>query len=352
MSARPSNKKILAFLFILSLIPLSANAFATVQSASTDKTSYEKGEQIKVTGNVEYSAENPFVVIQIWIPNGSSMADFTTVAASPSGSFSATFVADGPLWTSQGQYKIIISYLGSKIEKVITFSIPEPAESEQEQTTPKPEIKQPAEIKQPSEIKQPAEQKTVVTYLKTRIADFPAMDKSPQYYIDRYNTEPSYKSWFDLQFPTNTIHEVVGYKKTHIVDFPSLSKSPQYYIDRYDTEPNYKSWFDSQFPNTSIYNVLGYPDPVPLPPWIKSNAEWWAQGNISDEAFVGGIEFMIDEKIIIIPNLPESGVSSGAAVPDWVRNTAHWWAINQISEDEFINALKFLIKEGIISVNQ
>ncbi len=135
-----------------------------------------------------------------------------------------------------------------------------------------------------------------------------------------------------------------------IPNFPSLDKSPQYYIDRYHNESSYKSWFDSQFPDVSIYNILGYEDPVSVPDWIRSNAEWWAAGAITDSTFVTGIEFMLENNIIMISNVP-SGNVSGDEIPDWIRNSAYWWSQDLISEDEFVNSLKFLIQEGIIVIN-
>ena len=32
----------------------------------------------------------------------------------------------------------------------------------------------------------------------------------PQYYVDRYNTESSYREWFDARYPDYSIYEVVG----------------------------------------------------------------------------------------------------------------------------------------------
>jgi len=43
-----------------------------------------------------------------------------------------------------------------------------------------------------------------------RIPGFPDPEKDPQYYVDRYNNEESYKKWFDSNFPDYTIYEVVG----------------------------------------------------------------------------------------------------------------------------------------------
>jgi hypothetical protein len=36
----------------------------------------------------------------------------------------------------------------------------------------------------------------------------------------------------------------------------------------------------------------------PIPSWIKNNAEWWAQGLITEDQFVKGIEYLVKEKII------------------------------------------------------
>ena len=73
-------------------------------------------------------------------------------------------------------------------------------------------------------------------------------------------------------------------------------------------------------------------------------------GQISDDDFISGIQFMIENHIIIIPNLPESAASSDGTVPSWVRNNANWWALDKISEKEFVSAIKFLIEKGIIIV--
>ncbi len=94
-------------------------------------------------------------------------------------------------------------------------------------------------------------------YRITHIENFPDPEKSPQYYIDRYNIEPEYKSWFDSQFPNKTIEEVVGYRETHVDGFPDNSKSPKYYVKRLHLEEGYESWFDKQFPALQIYNIVG-----------------------------------------------------------------------------------------------
>ncbi|MFB5635856.1 MAG: hypothetical protein ACE5RB_04430, partial [Nitrosopumilus sp.] len=176
---------------------------------------------------------------------------------------------------------------------------------------------------------------------------YPAFDKSPQYYIDRYNNEPSYKSWFDNQFPSYDLKQVVGYQSTHVENFPAFDKSPQYYIDRYNNEPSYKSWFDSQFPGKTIHSILGFSTYVP--DWIKDYARNWAIGEISDNEFMIGLDFMIQNKIIVISDIDSSSFST-ENIPSWFRNTSHWWAAGLISQQEFINSIKYLIQEDIILI--
>ena len=37
--------------------------------------------------------------------------------------------------------------------------------------------------------------------------------------------------------------------------------------------------------------------PTAIPPWIKNNAAWWAEGAIDDDSFVQGIQFLIVKKM-------------------------------------------------------
>ena len=59
--------------------------------------------------------------------------------------------------------------------------------------------------------------------------------------------------------------EQSGPKETHIPGFPDPDKDPQYYINRYNSEPTYKEWFDRNFPDQTIYEVVGVPEPEPEP---------------------------------------------------------------------------------------
>ena len=88
---------------------------------------------------------------------------------------------------------------------------------------------------------------------------------------------------------------------------------------------------------------------ISIPDWIKNNSRWWAEGNIDDSTFASGIEFMIKENIIQVPET-EKQQNDNSDIPDWVRNNASWWANDQISDKDFASGLQYLIKSGIITV--
>jgi hypothetical protein len=96
------------------------------------------------------------------------------------------------------------------------------------------------------------------------IAPFVDPNKDPQSYVDRYNNEPTYKAWFDENFPEySSIYEAVGLEEPKaLAPFVDPNKDPQSYVDRYNNEPTYKAWFDENFPEySSIYEAVGLEEP-------------------------------------------------------------------------------------------
>ena len=88
-----------------------------------------------------------------------------------------------------------------------------------------------------------------------------------------------------------------------------------------------------------------------IPEWVKNNASWWSERLISQTEFTNGLEFLINEGIIYIPQTEPGPSGPDKIIPDWVRNTAGWWADDKIPDSEFINAMKYLIEIGIIQVD-
>ncbi|MGQ0796153.1 MAG: phosphate ABC transporter substrate-binding protein PstS [Nitrosopumilaceae archaeon] len=86
-----------------------------------------------------------------------------------------------------------------------------------------------------------------------------------------------------------------------------------------------------------------------IPAWIKNNAKWWSEDKIGDNDFVSGIQFMIKEKIMKIPET-KKGSSSSNQIPSWIKNNAGWWSDGTISDDDFVKGLQYLITQGIMTV--
>lgn len=91
-----------------------------------------------------------------------------------------------------------------------------------------------------------------------------------------------------------------------------------------------------------------------IPSWIKHNAGWWADGTLDDATFVTSLEYLIQNGILMIPNAQESSPDESVAydvqIPPWIKNNAGWWAEGLIDDDAFVVALQYLIGQGIIRV--
>ena len=105
-----------------------------------------------------------------------------------------------------------------------------------------------------------------------------------------------------------------------------------------------------------IPNSLAQED-AQIPDWIKNVAGWWANGEISENEFLAGIEYLINNNIILLDFIPCSiktesqTISSAKLVPDWVKNNAKWWSEDLIEDTDFVNGIEYLIKKQIIGID-
>jgi len=106
-------------------------------------------------------------------------------------------------------------------------------------------------------------------------APFVDASKDPQSYVDRYNNEPSYKKWFDDNYPQySSIYQAVGLDEPkELAAFVDPNQDPQYYINRYNNEPKYKDWFDKTYPDITIYDAVGLDEPEVKQPEIGECGE-------------------------------------------------------------------------------
>jgi len=94
-----------------------------------------------------------------------------------------------------------------------------------------------------------------------------------------------------------------------------------------------------------------------IPNWIKNVAGWWANDQISENEFVIGIEYLINNNIILLDFVPcnyeiqNQTISPSKSVPDWIKNNANWWSENLIDDIDFFNGLQYLIEHKIIKID-
>ena len=67
--------------------------------------------------------------------------------------------------------------------------------------------------------------------------------------------------------------------------------APSIILDEQDTE-------SVIIPNPIVPNQIETDSDEIIPQWVKNNARWWSEGNIDDETFVDGIEFLVKIGIV------------------------------------------------------
>jgi len=146
------------------------------------------------------------------------------------------------------------------------------------------------------------------------------------------------------------------------VKFNILERDAYNFVLKYDIE------FVNLMPRTDMFlnmwdgdrnpakkhfkNVFAVTDTEPrVPEWIKNNAGWWSDGQISETEFIQAIQFLSKQGIINIPPGPidETG-KTAQSVPNWIKNVAEMWSDDLITEDNFVAAIQWLSTNGIIVI--
>ena len=114
---------------------------------------------------------------------------------------------------------------------------------------------------------------------------------------------------------------------------------------------NFKNLGNNNVAKTTIPIVINrvttQDNTISIPEWIKNNALWWSEEQIDDDTFLQGIEYLIQNNIIVIPQT-EQETSESQEIPSWIKNNAGWWANGSIDDETFVQGLEFLIQKGII----
>jgi hypothetical protein len=86
------------------------------------------------------------------------------------------------------------------------------------------------------------------------------------------------------------------------------------------------------------------------PSWVKTTAKLWSQGDIGNDEFIKGIQYLIQQGIITVPSTQVNSQTT-TGVPSWIKTTAKLWSQGQISDDDFVKGLQYLVQNGLINPN-
>ena len=103
-------------------------------------------------------------------------------------------------------------------------------------------------------------------------------------------------------------------------------------------------------PSSASNKTATTTQPTVIPAWVKNNAKWWSQGQIGDDQFVQGIQYMMQQGIIQIPTTKAGSATGTQQIPAWIKNNAGWWSSGQISDVQFVQGLQYMITYGIITL--
>lgn len=119
--------------------------------------------------------------------------------------------------------------------------------------------------------------------------------------------------------------------------------------------------FGSQ--NTTFYTMLGTlqitnasntvtpSKSIVIPSWVKKNANYWSTGGVGDSDFVSGMQYLIKQGIMKIPQSASTTNSSSQHIPSWIKTNAGWWAKGQISDDDFVKGIQYLISSRMMKIS-
>jgi len=66
------------------------------------------------------------------------------------------------------------------------------------------------------------------------------------------------------------------------------------------------------------------PDVI-IPDWIRDIAGFWCNDKIDDATFLGAVQYLIDEDVIVVSTTASSG-SGSQEIPNWIKSNACWWS--------------------------
>ncbi len=319
-------------------------------SVSTDKSSYNYGELVTISGQ---GAQSYSISIQINSPTGEEVTKVNTFK-SGAGEFSTTWIV--PNGIELGTYTITASDTTQTAQTTITI-----------------------ETKNPPQATEAQEKQFTFTDIGTYEVSLKTNPTPPQtgekiFMFLEVLTKPNRLAQLHVDY------EVLILKGTEQILTTSLQ-----HTDGGTTSVSYK--FDSAgeyFVILYIEGILFSPIPTEIagfklaigdteqpnmgteleekdqmqttrtktniPQWVKQVAEFWVADQIDDGAFVQVIEYLVQQEIIFIPYAEAPEEEADVEIPVWIKTNAEFWINGDVSDDEFAIGLEWLINNGIIRI--
>jgi len=277
--------------------------FITI-TVSTDKSSYSDGETIIVSGKVSDILENFAVSLSVVSPQGLRVA-VAQPHVSYSGSYSTELTAGGQLMQDEGFYTIKVLYARGDISAETSFYF----------------------------------SGTTVTGGTTLDNIPPKILQPKDIVVDAADSNGSFVTY-----------EVLAIDNEDEIVKPSCSPYSGSLFSIGDTKVVCSAFDSSGNPASqkSFLVTVNAPSLL-IPNWIKEVAAFWCDDKIDDASFIEGIQYLIDNGIIIV-QATTSGSSITQEIPSWVKNNACWWSQGLIADGDFASGLKYLIEVGVIKI--
>ena len=272
-------------------------------SVKTDRSSYNDGDIIRITGSISSLNENYEVPVTILVVN--SIGDIISVIQvmpNSAGDYSYSISAGGSMKES-GTYEVRVQYGAQKSTTTFSFS------AGGFTPTPTPFDTTPPLLLTPSDMT-----------------------------IDATDS-----SGARVDYSVKAIDDNDGVLK------PRCSPSSGAFFKIGNTGVTCLATDNSGNSVRKSFLITVNPPDVVIPSWVRDVAEFWCGDEIDDSSFIEAIEYLIDNDVIIVPTTASSGTGA-EEIPNWIKSNACWWSQGLISNSDFASGLQYLIGQGIIKV--
>ena len=116
--------KIFSILIILILIPVgTVFANASLISVQTDNTTYDEGDTIVISGQIEIIVGETPITLQLF--KDGNMVEIAQIKVAKDGNYSYPILAQGSMWQNQGEYAVKVTYGEGNIAETVFFYTPD-----------------------------------------------------------------------------------------------------------------------------------------------------------------------------------------------------------------------------------